>query len=149
MKLNPKLVPFKEVSCHLTEVYLLFIYYPRSRKTSVSKQKEPSETSHGWNLYVISTVSTLQLYREMVHFKPDLIMLILLKRMSITVCSPNTEKIPICSPNIHEICPLWTLSTDSCTTQPSALTSSCSVMVIWWLFQVGQSLGGTNGGRNG
>ncbi|XP_026774530.3 Hermansky-Pudlak syndrome 3 protein isoform X2 [Pangasianodon hypophthalmus] len=38
------------------------------RKTSVSKQKEPSETGHGWNLYVISTVSTLQLYREMVEY---------------------------------------------------------------------------------
>ncbi|KAI5101699.1 Hermansky-Pudlak syndrome 3 protein isoform X1 [Silurus meridionalis] len=39
-----------------------------SRKTSVSKVKEPSESSHGWNLYVISTVSTLQLYREMVDY---------------------------------------------------------------------------------
>ncbi|XP_060797499.1 Hermansky-Pudlak syndrome 3 protein isoform X3 [Neoarius graeffei] len=39
-----------------------------SKKTSVSKLKEPSETGHGWNLYVISTVSTLQLYREMVEY---------------------------------------------------------------------------------
>ncbi|XP_017333887.1 Hermansky-Pudlak syndrome 3 protein isoform X2 [Ictalurus punctatus] len=39
-----------------------------SRKTSVSKLKEPSETGHGWNLYVISTISTLQLYREMVEY---------------------------------------------------------------------------------
>ncbi|KAF5896839.1 Hermansky-Pudlak syndrome 3 protein, partial [Clarias magur] len=39
-----------------------------SRKISVSKIKESSETSHGWNLYVISTVSTLQLYREMVEY---------------------------------------------------------------------------------
>ncbi|KAK3562430.1 hypothetical protein QTP86_034072 [Hemibagrus guttatus] len=37
-----------------------------SRKTS--KLKEPSESGHGWNLYVISTVSTLQLYREMVEY---------------------------------------------------------------------------------
>ncbi|XP_053369467.1 Hermansky-Pudlak syndrome 3 protein isoform X1 [Clarias gariepinus] len=39
-----------------------------SRKTSVSKIKESSESGHGWNLYVISTVSTLQLYREMVEY---------------------------------------------------------------------------------
>uniref|UniRef100_A0AAR2J337 HPS3 biogenesis of lysosomal organelles complex 2 subunit 1 n=1 Tax=Pygocentrus nattereri TaxID=42514 RepID=A0AAR2J337_PYGNA len=40
-----------------------------SRKTSVSsKPKEPNESGHGWNLYVINTVSTLQLYREMVEY---------------------------------------------------------------------------------
>ncbi|XP_062868996.1 Hermansky-Pudlak syndrome 3 protein isoform X2 [Trichomycterus rosablanca] len=39
-----------------------------SRKTSVSKVKEPSDAGHGWNLYVLSTVTTLQLYREMVEY---------------------------------------------------------------------------------
>ncbi|XP_030647384.1 BLOC-2 complex member HPS3 [Chanos chanos] len=39
-----------------------------SRKTSVSKPKEPSESGHGWNLYVVNTVSTLQLYREIVEY---------------------------------------------------------------------------------
>ncbi|GAA6110890.1 Hermansky-Pudlak syndrome 3 protein isoform X1 [Tachysurus ichikawai] len=39
-----------------------------SKKSSVSKLKEPSESGHGWNLYVISTVSTLQLYREMMEY---------------------------------------------------------------------------------
>ncbi|TSK53633.1 Hermansky-Pudlak syndrome 3 protein [Bagarius yarrelli] len=39
-----------------------------SKKSSVSKFKEPSESGHGWNLYVISTVPTVQLYREMVEY---------------------------------------------------------------------------------
>ncbi|KAI4898284.1 hypothetical protein NFI96_024413 [Prochilodus magdalenae] len=40
-----------------------------TRKTSISsKPKEPNESGHGWNLYVINTVSTLQLYREMVEY---------------------------------------------------------------------------------
>ncbi|XP_066504345.1 Hermansky-Pudlak syndrome 3 protein isoform X2 [Hoplias malabaricus] len=40
-----------------------------SRKTSISsKPKDPNESGHGWNLYVINTVSTLQLYREMVEY---------------------------------------------------------------------------------
>ncbi|XP_072517100.1 BLOC-2 complex member HPS3 isoform X2 [Salminus brasiliensis] len=40
-----------------------------SRKTSItSKPKEPNDSGHGWNLYVINTVSTLQLYREMVEY---------------------------------------------------------------------------------
>uniref|UniRef100_W5KBB1 HPS3 biogenesis of lysosomal organelles complex 2 subunit 1 n=1 Tax=Astyanax mexicanus TaxID=7994 RepID=W5KBB1_ASTMX len=39
------------------------------RKTSItSKPKEPNDSGHGWNLYVINTVSTLQLYREMVEY---------------------------------------------------------------------------------
>ncbi|KAJ8418901.1 hypothetical protein AAFF_G00004000 [Aldrovandia affinis] len=39
-----------------------------SRKISVPKLKEPSESSHGWNLYVVNTVSTFQLYTEMVEY---------------------------------------------------------------------------------
>lgn len=39
-----------------------------SKKTSVSKFKEPSDSGHGWNLYVINTVPTVQLYREMVEY---------------------------------------------------------------------------------
>lgn len=39
-----------------------------TKKSSVSKLKEPNESGHGWNLYVIDTVSTLQLYREMVDY---------------------------------------------------------------------------------
>ncbi len=38
----------------------------RSRKTSVCKPTEPADSGHGWNLYVITSVSTLQLYREIV-----------------------------------------------------------------------------------
>ncbi|XP_051549413.1 BLOC-2 complex member HPS3-like isoform X2 [Myxocyprinus asiaticus] len=39
-----------------------------SRKTSMSKSTEPADSAHGWNLYVISSVSTLQLYREIVEY---------------------------------------------------------------------------------
>ncbi|XP_051550375.1 BLOC-2 complex member HPS3-like isoform X2 [Myxocyprinus asiaticus] len=39
-----------------------------SRKTSMSKSTEPADIVHGWNLYVISSVSTLQLYREIVEY---------------------------------------------------------------------------------
>ncbi|XP_051979904.1 BLOC-2 complex member HPS3-like isoform X2 [Xyrauchen texanus] len=39
-----------------------------SRKTSMSKSTEPVDSAHGWNLYVISSVSTLQLYREIVEY---------------------------------------------------------------------------------
>ncbi|KAK9967855.1 hypothetical protein ABG768_022836 [Culter alburnus] len=39
-----------------------------SRKTSISKSTEPTDSGHGWNLYVISSVSTLQLYREIVEY---------------------------------------------------------------------------------
>ncbi|XP_062412863.1 Hermansky-Pudlak syndrome 3 protein isoform X3 [Sardina pilchardus] len=39
-----------------------------SRKTSITKPKEPSESGHGWNLYVVNTVSSLTLYREMVEY---------------------------------------------------------------------------------
>ncbi|RXN33214.1 Hermansky-Pudlak syndrome 3 isoform X2 [Labeo rohita] len=39
-----------------------------SRKTSVCKATEPADSGHGWNLYVISSVSTLQLYREIVEY---------------------------------------------------------------------------------
>ncbi|XP_076879476.1 BLOC-2 complex member HPS3 isoform X3 [Brachyhypopomus gauderio] len=34
----------------------------------MSRTKGVSDSGHGWNLYVISTVSTLQLYREMVEY---------------------------------------------------------------------------------
>uniref|UniRef100_A0A671K7U7 HPS3 biogenesis of lysosomal organelles complex 2 subunit 1 n=1 Tax=Sinocyclocheilus anshuiensis TaxID=1608454 RepID=A0A671K7U7_9TELE len=39
-----------------------------SRKTSVCKPTEPADSGHGWNLYVITSVSTLQLYREIVEY---------------------------------------------------------------------------------
>ncbi|XP_064186263.1 Hermansky-Pudlak syndrome 3 protein isoform X1 [Anguilla rostrata] len=39
-----------------------------SRKTSIPRVQEPSEGGHGWNLYVVNTVSTLQLYSEMVEY---------------------------------------------------------------------------------
>ncbi|XP_056303568.1 Hermansky-Pudlak syndrome 3 protein isoform X2 [Danio aesculapii] len=39
-----------------------------SRKSSVCKSTEASDSAHGWNLYVISSVSTLQLYREIVEY---------------------------------------------------------------------------------
>ncbi|KAG9351212.1 hypothetical protein JZ751_025103 [Albula glossodonta] len=39
-----------------------------SKKTSTPKVKEPCESGHGWNLYVVNTVSTLQLYSEMVEY---------------------------------------------------------------------------------
>ncbi|XP_051978072.1 Hermansky-Pudlak syndrome 3 protein isoform X2 [Xyrauchen texanus] len=38
------------------------------RKISMSKSTEPADIVHGWNLYVISSVSTLQLYREIVEY---------------------------------------------------------------------------------
>ncbi|KAG7327880.1 hypothetical protein KOW79_009486 [Hemibagrus wyckioides] len=79
-----------------------------SKKTSVSKLKEPSESGHGWNLYVISTVSTLQLYREMVEYSKryeqtsplsqNYVHLLseahLLLRASL-LCSPNTDRAKI------------------------------------------------------
>ncbi|XP_061096545.1 Hermansky-Pudlak syndrome 3 protein isoform X2 [Conger conger] len=39
-----------------------------SRKSSLPRVKESSEGGHGWNLYVVNTVSTLQLYNEMVEY---------------------------------------------------------------------------------
>lgn len=39
-----------------------------SRKSSVCKSTEAPDSAHGWNLYVISSVSTLQLYREIVEY---------------------------------------------------------------------------------
>uniref|UniRef100_A0A672PEZ3 HPS3 biogenesis of lysosomal organelles complex 2 subunit 1 n=1 Tax=Sinocyclocheilus grahami TaxID=75366 RepID=A0A672PEZ3_SINGR len=48
----------------LTATVMLF----RSRKTSVCKPTEPADSGHGWNLYVITSVSTLQLYREIVEY---------------------------------------------------------------------------------
>ncbi|KAJ8374350.1 hypothetical protein SKAU_G00049300 [Synaphobranchus kaupii] len=39
-----------------------------SRKSPIPKVKESSEGGHGWNLYIVNTVSTLQLYSEMVEY---------------------------------------------------------------------------------
>ncbi|KAM3930466.1 BLOC-2 complex member HPS3 [Leptodactylus fuscus] len=39
-----------------------------SRKVSSVKNKTSSEAEHGWNLYVVSTTPTLQLYKEMVEY---------------------------------------------------------------------------------
>lgn len=38
----------------------------RSRKWTLSSPKEPSKVGHGWNLYVVDTVTPLTLYQEMV-----------------------------------------------------------------------------------
>lgn len=37
-----------------------------SRKWTMSSPKETSAAGHGWNLYVVDTVSPLTLYQEMV-----------------------------------------------------------------------------------
>ncbi|CAB1332269.1 unnamed protein product [Coregonus sp. 'balchen'] len=39
-----------------------------NRKSSFTKPRDPSELSHGWNLYVVNTVPPLQLYNEMVEY---------------------------------------------------------------------------------
>ncbi|XP_053807154.1 BLOC-2 complex member HPS3 [Vidua chalybeata] len=39
-----------------------------SRKTDSIKSRTNSESEPGWNLYIINTVSTIQLYREMVEY---------------------------------------------------------------------------------
>ncbi|XP_062988152.1 BLOC-2 complex member HPS3 isoform X2 [Elgaria multicarinata webbii] len=39
-----------------------------SRKADAIKPKVPSESEPGWNLYIVNTASTLQLYREMVEY---------------------------------------------------------------------------------
>ncbi|KAM4041582.1 BLOC-2 complex member HPS3 isoform 2-T3 [Anomaloglossus baeobatrachus] len=39
-----------------------------SRKVSSVKEKPSSASDHGWNLYVVSTTPTLQLYKEMVEY---------------------------------------------------------------------------------
>lgn len=39
-----------------------------SRKASSVKNKPSGESEHGWNLYVVSTTPTLQLYKEMVEY---------------------------------------------------------------------------------
>lgn len=87
----------------ISHCYYIYHFGTRSKKTSVSKLREPSETGHGWNLYVISTVSELQLYREMVHFNPDLIMPILLNSMGVnTHSSPSlSQSFPVCPPSIQ------------------------------------------------
>ncbi|XP_070802455.1 BLOC-2 complex member HPS3 isoform X1 [Pituophis catenifer annectens] len=38
------------------------------RKTDNTKPKAPPESEPGWNLYIVNTTSTLQLYREMVDY---------------------------------------------------------------------------------
>ncbi|KAJ8278304.1 hypothetical protein GJAV_G00086160 [Gymnothorax javanicus] len=39
-----------------------------SRKSSLPRVKEAGEGGHGWNVYVVNTVSTLRLYSEMVEY---------------------------------------------------------------------------------
>ncbi|KAJ7986208.1 hypothetical protein DPEC_G00337580 [Dallia pectoralis] len=39
-----------------------------NRKSSFTKPRDHSEMGHGWNLYVVNTVPTLQLYNEMVEY---------------------------------------------------------------------------------
>ncbi|XP_018617425.2 BLOC-2 complex member HPS3 [Scleropages formosus] len=39
-----------------------------SRKTSTPKAKEPSEGSHGWNVYIVNMVPIIPLYQEMVEY---------------------------------------------------------------------------------
>ncbi|OXB52563.1 UNVERIFIED_CONTAM: hypothetical protein H355_013982, partial [Colinus virginianus] len=41
-----------------------------SRKADSDKSRANSESEPGWNLYIINTVSTIQLYREMVFLSP-------------------------------------------------------------------------------
>ncbi|KAK5869538.1 hypothetical protein PBY51_024246 [Eleginops maclovinus] len=46
-----------------------FLFRPfLSRKWTISSPKETSPAGHGWNLYVIDTVSPLTLYQEMVEY---------------------------------------------------------------------------------
>uniref|UniRef100_H3D451 HPS3 biogenesis of lysosomal organelles complex 2 subunit 1 n=1 Tax=Tetraodon nigroviridis TaxID=99883 RepID=H3D451_TETNG len=40
----------------------------RSRKWALSSPKEPSKVGHGWNLYVVDTVTPLALHQEMVEY---------------------------------------------------------------------------------
>ncbi|OXB70540.1 UNVERIFIED_CONTAM: hypothetical protein H355_011927, partial [Colinus virginianus] len=42
----------------------------RSRKADSDKSRASSESEPGWNLYIINTVSTIQLYIEMVFLPP-------------------------------------------------------------------------------
>ncbi|XP_064792176.1 Hermansky-Pudlak syndrome 3 protein isoform X3 [Oncorhynchus masou masou] len=39
-----------------------------NRKSPFTKPQNPSEMGHGWNLYVVNTVTPLQLYNEMVEY---------------------------------------------------------------------------------
>lgn len=54
------------------EVWLLVLFcdmWPltfRSRKWTLSAPKEPSKVGHGWNLYVVDTLTPVALYQEMV-----------------------------------------------------------------------------------
>lgn len=48
-----------------TDNSILFLL-SSSRKTDSIKSRTNSESEPGWNLYIINTVSTIQLYREMV-----------------------------------------------------------------------------------
>lgn len=47
----------------------------RSRKWTISSPKESSAAGHGWNLYVVDTVSPLTLYREMVLYTITLLLI--------------------------------------------------------------------------
>lgn len=58
---------------HLEQVTCPFYFFSdmqplsfRSRKWTLSSPKEPSKVGHGWNLYVVDTVTPLALYQEMV-----------------------------------------------------------------------------------
>lgn len=65
------LVQLKSNSLELA-VWLLLLFCDmrpltfRSRKWTLSSPKEPSKVGHGWNLYVVDTVTPLALYQEMV-----------------------------------------------------------------------------------
>uniref|UniRef100_A0A8C5M6Y3 HPS3 biosis of lysosomal organelles complex 2 subunit 1 n=1 Tax=Leptobrachium leishanense TaxID=445787 RepID=A0A8C5M6Y3_9ANUR len=41
---------------------------PQSRRTVSVRSKTPAETESGWNLYVVSTMSTIQIYSELVEY---------------------------------------------------------------------------------
>lgn len=44
-----------------------------SRKADSVKLKTPPESEPGWNLYIVNTISTIQLYKEMVLLNSSLI----------------------------------------------------------------------------
>lgn len=49
---------------------LTLFLFSSSRKANSIKSRTNSESEPGWNLYIINTVSTIQLYREMVFPTP-------------------------------------------------------------------------------
>lgn len=56
---------------------------PRSRKWTLSSPKETGTAGHGWNIYVVDTVSPLALYQEMVNTLSRLVVLPPLERLCI------------------------------------------------------------------